>query len=146
LVIRRLEHSESKYEAFILLREFSIRAYWGRLTCAGIPVVIPTRVLEASRNIYFHHFLEFIGEAKSRLYETEGILIQRKNEAFFVIEGTLPESAQLATLSAQEEEAYSRRRPPIGKDVPVVPNMGGFVAEAQGWIEYHQRNSWLDFR
>lgn len=62
----------------------------------------------------------------------EGILIQGKDEAF-VVTGTLPKSMRLATLSAQEEETYSRRRPPIGVGVPAVPSMGEFVAESQGW-------------
>jgi hypothetical protein len=89
-------------------------------------------VLEASRNIYFHHFLEYRRKAKLRLYEMERVFIQRENEAFFVVEGTLSKSMRLAIFSAQKEKTYSRRRPRIGIGVPVVPKMGGFAPEAQG--------------
>jgi hypothetical protein len=89
-------------------------------------------VLEASRNTYFHYFLEYLRKAELRLYEMERVLIQRENEAFFVVEGTLSKSMPLAIFSVQEEKTYSRRNPRIGIGVPVVPNMGVFAPEAQG--------------
>ena len=62
----------------------------------------------------------------------ERVLIQRENEAFFVVEGTLSISMRLVIFSAQEKKTYSRRKPRIGIGVPVVPKTGGFAPESQG--------------